>query len=73
MTLAGMVLVLVGLGVVALAMFSGGRQGQTEVRGGGVVMVGPVPIIFGSDMRWASVAILLAIVLVLLTLLLYVM
>ena len=71
LTLAGLVLVLVGIGVVALAMLSGAKRGRTEIKGGGVVMVGPIPIIFGSDMRWASVAVALAIVLVILTLVLY--
>lgn len=36
------------------------------MKGGGVVMIGPVPIIFGSDAKWASAAIGLAIVLILL-------
>lgn len=67
-------LVLVGLAIIIagfLALFaaalsgSGGGERKTEVRGGGVVMIGPIPIIFGSDMKWASIAIILAIVLVL--------
>ncbi len=67
LVLAGMVLVIVGMGVVAVAMLSQGRKEGAEVRGGGVVMVGPIPIIFGSDARWASVAIVLAILLLVLT------
>jgi uncharacterized protein (TIGR00304 family) len=65
--LAGVVLVLAGLGMVTVAMFSEARKGGAQVKGGGVVMVGPIPIIFGSDMKWASVAIVLAIILLLLT------
>jgi uncharacterized protein (TIGR00304 family) len=34
-------------------------------------MIGPIPIIFGTDAKWASIAIILAIVLVLLSILLY--
>jgi uncharacterized protein (TIGR00304 family) len=34
------------------------------VRGGGVIMIGPIPIIFGSDAKWTGVAIVLAIVLI---------
>ena len=67
LVLAGVLLVLVGFGVLAVAMLSQGRRDGTEVKGGGVVMIGPVPIIFGSDMRWASVAIMLAILLIILT------
>lgn len=43
---------------------------RTEIKGGGVVMIGPIPIIFGSDVRHASLAIALAIILVLLVLVL---
>ena len=65
-----MVLVFAGLGVIIIAMLSEARTEGAQVRGGGVVMVGPIPIIFGSDTKWESVAIVLAIVLVLLTLVL---
>jgi len=43
---------------------------KTKVNGGGVIFIGPIPIIFGSDKRFAIIAILLAIVLMLLVLLL---
>ena len=66
---AGLLLVLAGFGVVAVSMLNGSKKGEGRVRGGGVVMIGPIPIIFGSDAKWASVAIGLAIALVLLTLL----
>lgn len=39
-----------------------------KVNGGGVIFIGPIPIIFGSDKRFAIIAILLAIVLMLLAL-----
>lgn len=70
MVLAGIVLALLGIGVMAASLFSSGRRTGGEMRGEGVIMIGPVPIIFGSDARWASAAIVLAIVLVLLALLL---
>lgn len=38
----------------------------TKVKGGGVIFIGPIPIVFGSDKRFAIIAILLAIVLMLL-------
>ena len=65
----GLALVLVGFGIVAIALVSSGGRG--EVKGGGVILVGPVPIVFGSDAKWATVAIVLAIVLVVLSLLYY--
>jgi uncharacterized protein (TIGR00304 family) len=70
--------ILAGILVVVLAAFLGGkskdsRRGEdtrAEVKGGGVIMIGPIPIIFGSDPKWASIAIGLAIILVILSLLL---
>jgi uncharacterized protein (TIGR00304 family) len=68
----GIMFMLVGFVVIFAAFLSSDGEGRKEVRGGGVVMVGPIPIIFGSDAKWASIAILLAIILVVLTILLYV-
>ncbi len=44
-----------------------GEEGGTEIKGGGVVMIGPIPIIFGTDPKWTSIAIVLAIILVVLS------
>ncbi len=44
-----------------------GEEGGTEMKGGGVVMIGPIPIIFGTDPKWTSIAIVLAIILVVLS------
>lgn len=70
----GIGIILVGFLVVFLAMVMAGRSSgegeeRTRVSGGGVIMIGPIPIIFGSDARWASVAMVLAIVLILVVLL----
>jgi uncharacterized protein (TIGR00304 family) len=62
-------LALVGFGVVVVAMLS--SAGKGEVKGGGVVLVGPIPIVFGTDAKWATAAILLAIVLIALSLVYY--
>jgi uncharacterized protein (TIGR00304 family) len=70
LVLAGLLLVLVGFGVFFVSILSQARKEGSEVKGGGVVMIGPVPIIFGTDMKWASVAIVLAIILIVLTLVL---
>ena len=42
---------------------------ESEVKGGGVIMLGPIPIIFGSDKESAKTAAILAIILMLLSLL----
>ncbi len=65
---AGLLLVLAGLAAIVVSMLSDARKGGAEVKGGGVVLIGPIPVIFGSDAKWASVAIALAVVLVVLVL-----
>ena len=70
LVLAGLVLAFAGMGVMVIAMLARGTKGEGETRGGGVVLIGPVPIVFGSDMKWASVAMALAIVLIVLAILL---
>lgn len=67
----GLFLLLAGIVLVALGSVASSRKGETEVKGGAVVMIGPIPIVFGSDARWASAAIILAIVLMLVTIFLY--
>lgn len=68
--LVGAAVVVIGLAMVVLAAISTSRRGgqeegkRTEVRGGGVIMIGPIPIIFGTDAKWTTVAIALAIILV---------
>ena len=70
LVLAGVLVVFLGFGLIVVSMLSQARKEGGEAKGGGVVMIGPVPIIFGSDIKWASVAIVLAIVLIVFTLLL---
>lgn len=44
-----------------------GREDESfEVKGGGVVLIGPIPIVFG-DSKYASLALILAIILMLLS------
>lgn len=62
---------LIGVALVVLASFSGEKEQKGRVQGGGVVMIGPIPVVFGSDAKWASIAIILAVILVALSLLLY--
>jgi uncharacterized protein (TIGR00304 family) len=42
---------------------------ESKVKGGGVIMLGPIPIIFGSDNESAKTAAILAIILMILSLL----
>jgi uncharacterized protein (TIGR00304 family) len=66
-SLVGFVLVIAGIVTILLAIVTssrGERRTSADVKGAGVIMIGPIPIIFGTDTRWLIVAILLAIVLV---------
>lgn len=47
------------------------KEDNANAKAGGVIMIGPVPIVFGSDKRSALLAILLAIVLIILALIFY--
>jgi len=39
---------------------------EKKIEGGGVVLIGPIPIVFGSDKKYALIAMVLAIVIMLL-------
>jgi uncharacterized protein (TIGR00304 family) len=41
-----------------------GPKPQKSIKGGGVVLIGPIPIIFGSDAKTAMALVLMAIVLI---------
>jgi uncharacterized protein (TIGR00304 family) len=69
LVLVGIGMIFAGFLVVLLALVASGKASEegerrTEVKGGGVILIGPIPVVFGSDAKWASIAILLAIVLV---------
>jgi uncharacterized protein (TIGR00304 family) len=70
----GTLVIIAGILVVFLAtIFASRSRGDEEkeveeVKGGGVIMIGPIPIIFGTDPKWAVVAMVLAIVLIVLSL-----
>lgn len=78
LVLAGAVMIVAGVLLVILATLRAGEsrgdekeEKRAEVKGGAVVMIGPIPIIIGSDARWTAIAIGLAIVLVILSLMLF--
>ena len=68
----GLLLALVGFAVGIVAFFVAilrSTRGSGQVRGGGVVMIGPVPIMFGTDKQSARILMLLGIVLMIILLL----
>jgi uncharacterized protein (TIGR00304 family) len=61
----GLVLVFVGVALIIIAVVllsvSGARKGK--VKGGGVILIGPVPIIFGTDKKSLKTVLLLSLAL----------
>jgi len=64
----GIALFLIGSLVSFIAMIllvlSGAKGGKGKVRGGGVVIIGPIPIIVGTDKESVKIILILSIVLV---------
>lgn len=68
---AGLALVLLGFVVMFLGLMAGvigGAVKQGKVEGGGVILIGPIPIIFGTSGRMAVLAGIIALALIVLAL-----
>nr|QNO56446.1 hypothetical protein OHJJKADD_00019 [Methanosarcinales archaeon ANME-1 ERB7] len=68
----GLLLVFIGFLVILAGVFSMAYQAwktgdveKPEVRGGGIIMIGPIPIIFSTDVAALKILMILAIVLML--------
>jgi uncharacterized protein (TIGR00304 family) len=69
----GLLLVTAGFAIAILVSFFAvlrSMRGGEKVRGGGVVMIGPVPIVFGTDKGSTRMLLLLGIILMVLFLVL---
>ena len=69
----GFIFILAGFVVVfvaALLLFFRALRGKGGVRGGGVVMIGPFPIVFGTDKESVKMLLLLSIALIVIILIL---
>lgn len=67
----GVVLIFTGfaiafIAVILLILSSMKRRGEGKVRGGGAVIIGPFPIIFGTDKESVKILLLLSIALIVL-------
>jgi uncharacterized protein (TIGR00304 family) len=74
----GLLLVFIGFLVILAGVFSMAYQAwktgaveKAELRGGGIIMIGPIPIIFGTDVAALKVLMILAIVLMVIGALLF--
>ena len=70
----GIALVVVGIVVIVAAIIvasiGGGKKGK--VRGAGVIMIGPIPIIFGTDKKSVKAVLALALALTIVVLIIIV-
>jgi len=78
----GFLLVFIGILVIIAGVFSmayqawktgGMEKPEGSVRGGGVIMIGPVPIIFGTDVGALKIMMILVIVLMVIAALLIIL
>ena len=64
---AGIALIFVGFAIVFIAvilLFLTSVDSKTKVRGGGAVIIGPLPIVFGTDKESVKTLLILAIALI---------
>jgi uncharacterized protein (TIGR00304 family) len=70
----GFGLILIGFALIFIAMIGiilSGRKGRGgKVKGGGAIIIGPIPIVFGTDKESVKIILILSIVLVALLLVL---
>ncbi len=68
----GIILLFTGILLIAVGMISQAvKSKEAEVRGGGVILIGPFPVVFGSDVEAAKTVIILTILLILIAFLLF--
>jgi uncharacterized protein (TIGR00304 family) len=70
---SGFVLIVVGIIVIIMAiLLASTRSGaKGKVKGAGVIMIGPVPIIFGTDQKSVKAVLALTIALIIVMLVYY--
>ncbi|WP_297071048.1 DUF131 domain-containing protein [Thermococcus sp.] len=61
----GMGMIVLGFLLVLVGVLLGASSEGSDVEGGGVIMIGPIPIVFGSG-RGATLAMILAVLLMVL-------
>jgi len=62
----GVALIFAGIVVIVAAIIKASARsgGKSEVKGAGVIMIGPIPIIFGTDKKSVKTVLVLALALV---------
>jgi len=65
---AGIALIFVGILIILVAVLLLSIRSAGKVRGGGAVIIGPIPIIFGTDRKSLKTVVLLSLALTILLL-----
>jgi uncharacterized protein (TIGR00304 family) len=63
----GFILILIGFAIAFLAMILmifKGKASKASIKGGGAILIGPIPIVFGTDREMLKVAIIVLIILI---------
>jgi len=72
--IVGIILIILGIFIIfaasIMSIFTKTKEGA-EVKTGGVIMLGPIPIIFGSDRGMAIIGFLMAIILMIVAYILF--
>lgn len=70
----GTALIVVGIIVIVAAIIIASKSGakKGKVRGAGVIMIGPVPIVFGTDKKSVKAVLALALALTIVVLIIFV-
>lgn len=61
--IAGIIIILIGFIMVFVGTTLQGASKSGEVKTGGVILIGPIPIIFGTDKNFIIIAVILALIL----------
>jgi uncharacterized protein (TIGR00304 family) len=69
----GLILILVGIFAIVLGFLILASSKYTKVEGGGVILIGPFPIVFGTSERVVYIVLAIALMIILLYLLLIIL
>ena len=71
----GFVLIIAGIIVIfaAIILASKGNEKKSRVQGAGIIMIGPIPIIFGTDKKSVKTVLTLALALTIIALIIIVL
>ena len=70
LSLVGVIIVIIGIAIVFLSIVISITKSPRKTRGAGIILIGPIPIIFGTDKESVRILLILAVVVIALMILL---